>query len=53
MSDIRQSVQDYVKATQELLKKGNNLSNEELQAIDERVQQVPVMLKENGWEELD
>lgn len=53
MSDIRQSVEDYVKATQELLKQGNDLSNEELQAIDERVQQVLVMLKENGWEELD
>jgi hypothetical protein len=53
LSDIRQSVEDYVKATQELLKQGNDLSNEELQAIDERVQQVLVMLKENGWEELD
>jgi len=52
MSDIRQSVQDYVLATQALLKQGN-LSDEELQSVDEMLQRVLAMLKENGRTEAD
>lgn len=52
MSDIRQSVQDYVRATQALLKQGN-LSDEELQSVDEMLQRVLAMLKENGRTEAD
>jgi hypothetical protein len=47
MSDIRQSVQDYVQATLALLKQGN-LSDEELQSVDEMLQRVLAMLKESG-----
>jgi len=46
MSDIRQSVQDYVRATRELLKQGKDLSNEELEAVDAMLQQVLTMLRE-------
>jgi len=47
MSEIRQSVREYVWATQELLKQGKDLSNEELESIDAVLQQVQAMLKEN------
>lgn len=50
MVTIRQSVQDYMHATQDLLNLGD-LSGEELRAVDEMFQKVLVMLKENGCRE--
>lgn len=48
MADIRQSVREYVRITQELLKQGNDLSEKELQSVDEMLQRMLAMLKQTG-----
>lgn len=53
MADIRQSVREYVRITQELLKQGNDLSEKELQSVDEMLQRMLAMLKQTGRKETD
>ncbi|HMU55008.1 MAG TPA: hypothetical protein PKA61_08375 [Nitrospira sp.] len=53
MADIRQSVREYVRITQELLKQGNDLSEKELQSVDAMLQRMLAMLKQTGRKETD